>query len=64
MEQQRADDVVGGTNDPFGLTVLLGGMWSRETKTNTMLKKKRASNVVVEFAVVVTLDTLDDRAKL
>ena len=59
MKQQCAHDVIDGSNDTFGFAILLGCVRARKTKMNTLLKEKRASSIVVEFATIVALNKLD-----
>ena len=55
MEQKGAHAVVESTKDAFSTTVLLGSVWTRETKDGTMGGEKGADGDVVELFAVIGL---------
>jgi hypothetical protein len=64
LNQKGAYDVVGGTDNTLGLTVLWGSVRARHPKEHAMREEKRASGRIVEFTTVVTLNALNCGAKL
>jgi hypothetical protein len=64
LEEKAADHIGGGANHAFGMAVLGRGVRARETQLDAMSEKERAGGVVVELAVVVTLQGTDRAAKL
>ena len=64
LEQQGTHNVVGGTDNAFGLAILGGGVGTRHAKVNAMSEEESASAGVVKLATVVTLDVLDRGTEL
>jgi hypothetical protein len=64
LEEKAADHIGGGANHAFGTAVLGRGVRARETQLDAMSEKERARGVIVELAVVVTLQGTDRAVKL
>lgn len=64
MKKESADHVVCGTDHTFGLTILGGGVWARETVGDAVVREESAEGSVYEFAAIVTLPALDDSIEL
>ena len=64
LEQQRANDIINGTNNALSFTVLGGSGGTRHTKMNSMSKEECAGTRVVELVAVVALNCLNGGAVL
>jgi hypothetical protein len=64
LKEQSANDVIDGTNDTFGFTVLGGGIWTGHPKQGAFRQEKGPSGRVVKLAPVVTLDGRHGAAEL
>ena len=64
LKQKGADDIVSGTNDPFGFTVLRRRVGTRHAKEDAMCQEEGARAGVVKLPAVVGLDGLDAGAEL
>jgi hypothetical protein len=59
LDKQSADDIVNGTNDTFGFTILRGCVWARHPELCAIRQEKDLSGRVIKLAPVVTLDGFD-----
>ena len=64
LEQQGANDIVGGADSAFSLAVLLGGIGAGHAKGDPFGKKESTRSGVVKLPPIVTLDRLDGTAEL
>jgi hypothetical protein len=64
LEEKAANHIGGGANHAFAATVLGRGVRARETQLNAMSEKERIGGMVVELAVIVTLQGADRATKL
>jgi hypothetical protein len=64
VDEQRAAYVVQGTYDAFSLAVLRGGVRAGETYVNAARGKEGGEGIVDEFSAIVSLNSLDRKAKL
>jgi hypothetical protein len=64
LEEKATDHIGGGANHAFSPAVLGRGVRARETQLDAMSEKERAGGVIVELAVVVTLQGMDRTVKL
>ena len=64
MEEKRANDVVGGTDEPFGLAVLGRRVRARETENDAVSREELAKVSGEKFTAIVTLQTLHKDMKL
>ena len=64
MEQERAQNVVDNAKSAFSTSVLLGGVWARHPKDDSMGEEERAGRGVVKLAAVVALNRLNGGVKL
>jgi hypothetical protein len=59
LDKQSADDIVNGTNDTFGFTILRGCVWARHPKLCVIRQEEDPGGRVVKLAPVVALDGFD-----
>jgi hypothetical protein len=64
LDKQSADDIVNGTNDMFGFTILWGCVWARHPELCAMRQEEDPGGRVVKLASVVALDGFDLSAEL
>ena len=64
LKKKRTQNIVKCAERAFGLSILLGSVWTRHAKCNTVGEKERASRRIIKFTAVVALDALDGGAKL
>jgi hypothetical protein len=64
LKKKRAQNIVKCAERAFGLSILLGSVWTRHAKCNTVGEKERAGRRIVKFTAIVALDTLDGGAEL
>ena len=64
MKKHRANNIVCGTNDTLGFTVLGGGVWARHAKMDAVGEEERAGARVVKLVAIVALNYLDAGAEL
>jgi hypothetical protein len=55
LEQEGANNVVGGANEAFGFTILRASVWARKAKADAMLSEVVTESVCKEFATIVAL---------
>jgi len=64
LKKKRTQNIVKCAERAFGLSILLGSVWTRHAKCNTVGEKERAGCRIVKFAAIVALDALDGGAEL
>ena len=64
MSQEGANNIVDGSYFSFSLTILRGGMGTRETKHHAMLFAKLVKVRVVIFSAIITLEGFNRYVKL
>ena len=64
LDKQSADDIVNGTNDTFGFTILQGCVWARYPELCAIRQEEDPGGRVVKLAPVVALDGFDLPAEL
>jgi hypothetical protein len=64
LDKQNADNIVNGTNDTFGFTILRGCVWARHPELCAIRQEEDSGGRVVKLAPVVTLDGFDLLAEL
>lgn len=64
LKQHGANNVIEGTKDAFGFTILRRGVGARHPKVNTIGEKEGASGGVVKLTAVVALNAADVSGKL
>ena len=64
VEEKSAHTIIEGAKDPFGATILLGGIRASETKNRAMCGKEGANPDVVELLPVVSLQGMNGTPKL
>jgi hypothetical protein len=64
LDKQSADDIVNGTNDMFGFTILRGCVWARHPELCAIRQDEDPGRRVVKLAPVVALDGFDLLAEL
>ena len=64
MKEERAHHVGYGSDDSFGLAILLGGIGARQPIGDPICGKERVKVFVVKFTAIVTLETFDGCVKL
>jgi len=64
LKLEQANDIIYGTNDTLGFTILRRGVGTRHTEMNAPGEEEGAGAEVVKLLPVVTLDNLDYCAKL
>jgi hypothetical protein len=64
LEQESANDVVGGADNALGFAILLRGVWARHAKRNTMGKEESTRGGIIKFATVITLDGFNSAPEL
>lgn len=64
LDKQSADDIVNGTNDTFGFTILRGCVWARHPELCAIRQEEDPGGRVVKLAPVVALDGFDLPAEL
>lgn len=62
LKQKGTHNIVGGTDNALGLTVLWGSV--QVWKSDTICEKERVGRGIVKFPTVVALDAFDSGAKL
>jgi hypothetical protein len=64
LDKQSADDIVNGTNDTFGFTILWECVWARHLELCAIRQEEDSSGRVVKLTPVVALDGFDLPAEL
>jgi hypothetical protein len=64
LDKQSADDIVDGTNDTFGFTILWGCVWAQHPELCAIRQEEDHGGRVVKLAPVVALDGFDLPAEL
>jgi hypothetical protein len=64
LDKQSADDIVNGTNDTLGFTILRGCVWARHPELCAIRQEEDSGGRVVKLAPVVALDGFDLPAEL
>ena len=64
MEEKWANHIVDGADDKFGFPILRGRVWTGESKGDAVWGKEVMQLLVVEFPIIITLETLDWKVKL
>jgi hypothetical protein len=64
LDKQSADDIVNGTNDTFGFTILWGCVWAQHLELCAIRREEDLGGRVVKLAPVVALDGFDLPAEL
>jgi hypothetical protein len=64
LEQQCADDVIGGANETFGATILGRGVRAGQAERDTVSGEEMTKLMSEEFSAVVTLHASNCGAKL
>lgn len=64
LEKQQANDVVNRADQMFKFAILLGSVWTEETKVNVVPIEEISGDVVDEFTVVVSLHGQNREIKL
>jgi len=64
LEEESANDVVGGAENTFSLVVLLRGVWARHAQDDTLGKEESAGGVVIELTTIITLKCLNSATEL
>ena len=59
LEEESANNVVGGAQDALSLSILRRSVGTRHAKGDAVSKKERAGGGIVEFAPIVALDRFD-----
>ena len=55
MEEERAHHIGNGSDDTFGLVILLGGIGARQAIGDPICVEESVKFFVIKFAAVVTL---------
>ena len=64
LKEERADDIVRGTDEPFCFAVLGRDVRTRETESDAIRREQLTKTSSEKFTAVVTLQTLHKRMKL
>jgi hypothetical protein len=64
LNKQSANDIVNGTNDTFGFTILRGCVWARHPELCVIRQEEDPGGRVVKLTPVVALDGFDLPAEL
>ena len=64
MKEERADDIVGGTDESFCFAILGRGVRTRETESNAVRREELTKAGGKKFTAIVTLQTLHKHMKL
>ena len=64
MEEERAHHIGDGSDDSFGLAILLGGIGARQAIGDPIGVEKSVKLFVIKFTAIVALETLDRGVKL
>ena len=64
MLKKGADNIVSGSDEPFGLAVLRRGVRARKTIGDAVGGEEVTESCIDEFAAVVALHSFDDDVKL
>ena len=64
MEEESAHHIGNGSDDSFGLAILLGGVGARQAIGDPIGIEESVKIFVVKFTTIVTLKTLDRGVKL
>ena len=56
MKEKCADYVIGGTNHPFGMTVLWRSVRTRQTESDAVIREEGTEGGGEEFSSVITLE--------
>jgi hypothetical protein len=59
LDKQSADDIINGTNDTLGFTILRGCIWARHSELCDIRQEEDPVGKVVKLAPVVALDGFD-----
>jgi hypothetical protein len=59
LNKQSADNIVNGTNDTFGCTILWGCVWARHPELCAIQQEEDLGGRFVKLAPVVALDDFD-----
>ena len=64
MKKQSTYTVVNGAQNPLGLAVLLGSVWTGEAERRALNREEGAQGNVVKFSAVVRLKSYDGKLEL
>ena len=64
LEEESANDIVGGAENAFSLAILLQGVWARHAHDDTLCKEESAGGGVIELTTIITLNCLNSATKL
>jgi hypothetical protein len=64
LDKQSANDIVDGTNDTFGFSILRGCVWAQHPELCAIRQEEDPGGRVVKLAPVVALDGFDLPAEL
>ena len=64
MKKQSTYTVVNGAQNPLGLAVLLGSVWTGEAERRALNREEGAQGNVVKFSAVVRLKSYDGKPEL
>jgi hypothetical protein len=59
LDKQSENDIVDGTNDTFGFTILQGCVWARHPELCVIRQEEDPKGRVVKLTPVVALDGFD-----
>ena len=64
LEDEGTHDVICGAEESFGLAILRGGVWARETVGDAMRREEGTEGGVNELTTVIALEGLHDNVVL
>jgi hypothetical protein len=59
LNKQNADNIVNGTNDTFGFTIMRGCVWAQHPELCAIRQEEDSGGRVVKLAPVIALDGFD-----
>jgi hypothetical protein len=62
--KKSVENIIDSTNATFRFAILRGCIGARETKGDTMIRKKTTESMVVKFSTVAALNGLNGKMKL
>ena len=64
LKKKRANDIIDGSNDAFGFTMLRRGVWTGHAQVNAVGEEEDAQTGVVKLCSIVALNTLHNNIEL
>ena len=64
LKKKRANDIIDGSNDAFGFTMLRRGVWTGHAQTNAVGEEEDARTGVIKLRAIIALNTLHSNIEL